>query len=72
MALNYQRNSYKLWEVVLQTCRDEEAKWIFKHEGCCLASGAPWSWSQANGQISSTIFTPLKKGVFCFLENILQ
>lgn len=29
MALNYQRNSYKLWEAVLKAYQDEETKWIF-------------------------------------------
>ncbi|WP_313800252.1 hypothetical protein [Cytobacillus sp.] len=29
MALNYQRNSYKLWEAVLKAYQDKETKWIF-------------------------------------------
>ena len=29
MALNYQRNSYKLWEAVAQAYQDEECRWIF-------------------------------------------
>jgi hypothetical protein len=29
MALNYQRNSYKLWEAVLSTYNDQEAKVVF-------------------------------------------
>ncbi|WP_232700255.1 hypothetical protein [Brevibacillus daliensis] len=29
MALNYQRNSYSLWESVVKAYRDEETKWIF-------------------------------------------
>lgn len=29
MALNYQRNSYKLWESVVKAYQDEETKWIF-------------------------------------------
>src|SRR3989338_8518030 len=29
MALNYQRNSYKLWESVLKTYEDEEARIVF-------------------------------------------
>ncbi|KKS77166.1 MAG: hypothetical protein UV64_C0001G0002 [Parcubacteria group bacterium GW2011_GWC1_43_11b] len=29
MALNYQRDSYKLWEAVLKTWSDEETKWVF-------------------------------------------
>lgn len=30
MSLNYQRNSYKLWESVVKAYQDEESKWIFK------------------------------------------
>lgn len=29
MSLNYQRNSYKLWESVAQAYRDENCRWIF-------------------------------------------
>lgn len=29
MALNYQRNSYKLWEAATQAWMDESTKWIF-------------------------------------------
>ena len=29
MALNYQRNSYKLWESVVKAYQDEETRWIF-------------------------------------------
>lgn len=29
MALNYQRNSYKLWEAVVKAYQDEDTKWIF-------------------------------------------
>jgi hypothetical protein len=29
MALNYQRNSYKLWEAALETWNDAETNWIF-------------------------------------------
>lgn len=29
MALNYQRNSYTLWESVVKAYQDEETKWIF-------------------------------------------
>jgi len=29
MALNYQRNSYKLWESALATCNDSETKFVF-------------------------------------------
>ncbi|MDP5274227.1 hypothetical protein [Chengkuizengella axinellae] len=29
MALNYQRNSYKLWESVVQAYQDNDTKWIF-------------------------------------------
>ncbi|MEK5175751.1 hypothetical protein NST63_21505 [Heyndrickxia sp. FSL W8-0496] len=29
MALNYQRNSYKLWESVVKAYQDENTKWIF-------------------------------------------
>lgn len=30
MALNYQRNSYKLWEAALKTFNDPETKFVFK------------------------------------------
>lgn len=29
MALNYQRNSYKLWEAATQTWLDESTRWVF-------------------------------------------
>ncbi|MFF2878143.1 hypothetical protein ACFVR2_17660 [Gottfriedia sp. NPDC057991] len=29
MALNYQRNSYKLWRSVVKAYQDENTKWIF-------------------------------------------
>ena len=29
MALNYQRNSYKLWESVAATYEDEDCRWVF-------------------------------------------
>lgn len=29
MALNYQRNSYKLWESVVKAYKDENTRWIF-------------------------------------------
>ncbi|MCX6804068.1 MAG: hypothetical protein NTY48_05895 [Candidatus Diapherotrites archaeon] len=29
MALNYQRNSYKLWEAALKTYEDKETNWVF-------------------------------------------
>ncbi|WP_025786316.1 hypothetical protein [Sporosarcina sp. D27] len=29
MSLNYQRNSYSLWESVVKTYQDEQTKWIF-------------------------------------------
>ncbi|MCP2034849.1 hypothetical protein L1279_001836 [Planomicrobium sp. HSC-17F08] len=32
MALNYQRNSYKLWESVVKAYQDETTKWIFNPE----------------------------------------
>lgn len=34
MALNYQRNSYKLWEAAKQTWEDKETKQIFNFEFC--------------------------------------
>ena len=34
MALNYQRNSYKLWESALKTYNDEETKFVFNPEQC--------------------------------------
>lgn len=35
MALNYQRNSYKLWEAALETYKDKETKDIFKINKVC-------------------------------------
>jgi hypothetical protein len=29
MSLNYQRDSYKLWEAALRTYKDKETKWVF-------------------------------------------
>ena len=34
MALNYQRNSYKLWESALKTYKDEETKFVFSPKVC--------------------------------------
>ena len=34
MALNYQRNSYTLWESALKTYNDEETKFIFNPKIC--------------------------------------
>ena len=34
MALNYQRNSYKLWESVLKTYNDEETNFVFNPKIC--------------------------------------
>lgn len=34
MALNYQRNSYKLWESALKTYNDEETKFVFNPKEC--------------------------------------
>ena len=34
MALNYQRNSYKLWESALKTYDDEETKFVFNPKLC--------------------------------------
>lgn len=34
MALNYQRNSYKLWESALQTYQDSKAKFVFEPKKC--------------------------------------
>ena len=34
MALNYQRNSYKLWESALKTYNDEETKFVFSPKIC--------------------------------------
>ena len=34
MALNYQRNSYKLWESALKTYDDEETKFVFNPKIC--------------------------------------
>ncbi len=35
MALNYQRNSYKLWESALETFNDKETKQVFDLEKVC-------------------------------------
>lgn len=34
MALNYQRNSYKLWESALKTYNDEETNFVFQPKVC--------------------------------------
>ena len=34
MALNYQRNSYTLWESALKTYNDEETRFVFNPESC--------------------------------------
>lgn len=34
MSLNYQRNSYTLWEAALKTYNDEETKFVFNPEEC--------------------------------------
>ena len=34
MALNYQRNSYKLWESALKTYKDEETNFVFNPKLC--------------------------------------
>ena len=34
MALNYQRNSYKLWESALNTYKDEETTFVFNPKEC--------------------------------------
>ncbi len=34
MALNYQRNSYKLWESALKTYEDEETRFVFHPKSC--------------------------------------
>ena len=34
MALNYQRNSYKLWESALQTYQDSKTKFVFEPKKC--------------------------------------
>ena len=34
MALNYQRNSYKLWESALNTYNDEETNFVFNPKIC--------------------------------------
>ena len=34
MALNYQRNSYTLWESALKTYKDEETKFVFSPKVC--------------------------------------
>ena len=38
MALNYQRNSYKLWESALKTYNDEETKFVFDPRQCIAKS----------------------------------
>jgi len=38
MALNYQRNSYSLWESALKTYRDEETRFVFKPKICLQKS----------------------------------
>lgn len=38
MALNYQRNSYKLWEAALVTYRDPETRFVFKPDQVADAS----------------------------------
>ena len=38
MALNYQRDSYKLWESALKTFNDQETKWVFDVAKCKSAS----------------------------------
>lgn len=34
MALNYQRNSYKLWESALNTYNDKETNFVFNPKIC--------------------------------------
>ena len=34
MALNYQRNSYKLWQSALKTYNDKETKFVFESKKC--------------------------------------
>jgi len=34
MALNYQRNSYTLWESALKTFNDEETRFVFEPKLC--------------------------------------
>ena len=34
MALNYQRNSYKLWQSALETYNDKETKFVFEPKKC--------------------------------------
>lgn len=34
MSLNYQRNSYTLWESALKTCEDEETCFVFNPKMC--------------------------------------
>ena len=38
MSLNYQRNSYKLWESVLRTYRDKELQDLFDIQKCAKLS----------------------------------
>jgi hypothetical protein len=38
MALNYQRDSYKLWQAALATYNDKETKWVFDVKRCAKAS----------------------------------
>lgn len=38
MALNYQRDSYKLWEAALNTYNDPETKFVFNIEKVCKVS----------------------------------
>lgn len=38
MALNYQRNSYALWECANRMYADKEAKWVFDSKEVCLRS----------------------------------
>lgn len=38
MALNYQRNSYKLWESALKTYNDSETKFVFNPKSCLKKS----------------------------------
>lgn len=40
MALNYQRNSYKLWEAATKTFEDESTCWVFE-PGECATRGLP-------------------------------
>ena len=38
MALNYQRNSYKLWESALETYNDKETRFVFNPKQCLKKS----------------------------------